>query len=177
MGAHAARIRPSRNAPAPSLCRLRFDGGAAGSRLDAADPRRRPRAPHGSPWLRLAQLADPRLLADAATEVVELRAIDVTDHRDLELLDLRRMERERALDTDAERLLADGERLARTRSLALDDDALEDLDALAGALDHLEVDADRVTGLEDGDVAQLRLLDALDDCAHGKGRPSAGCGV
>ena len=56
-------------------------------------------------------------------------------------------------------------------------DTLEHLDALTRALDHLEVDADGVTGLEDRDLAQLRLLDALDDCAHGKRRPSAGCGV
>ena len=58
------------------------------------------------------------------------------------------MQRERPLDADAERLLAHGERLAHPGALALDDDALEDLDAAALALDHLEVDAHGVSGLE-----------------------------
>jgi hypothetical protein len=40
--------------------------------------------------------------------------------------------------------------VSRTRALALDADALEDLDAAARALDHLKVDAQRVTGLETG---------------------------
>ena len=53
-----------------------------------------------------------------------------------------------ALDPDAERLLADGERLAGARALAPDHDPLEDLDAAALALDHLEVDANRVPRLE-----------------------------
>src|SRR6478735_4021556 len=78
------------------------------------------------------------------------------------------MERERPLDADAERLLADGERLAHARALPLDHDSLEHLHPLATALDHLEVDAHGVTGLEDRDVTQLRLLDALDDGAHEK---------
>ena len=65
-------------------------------------------------------------------------------------LDLRRVHGERALDADAEGLLADGEGLAHALALALDDDALEDLGAAARALDHLEVDADAVAGLEGG---------------------------
>ena len=78
------------------------------------------------------------------------------------------MERERPLDADAERLLAHGERLAHAGALPLDDDALEDLDAAARALDHLEVDADRVAGLELRHVAQLGALEILDDVAHRK---------
>jgi hypothetical protein len=70
------------------------------------------------------------------------------------------MERERALDADAERLLADREGLPHAGALALDDDALEDLDAAALSLDHLEVDANRVAGLEDRQVgSQLALLE------------------
>jgi hypothetical protein len=70
------------------------------------------------------------------------------------------VERERPLDTDTERLLADGERLANAGPLALDDDALEDLDAAALTLDHLEVDAHRVAGLEVRQVgSQLSLLE------------------
>jgi hypothetical protein len=69
------------------------------------------------------------------------------------------MNRERPLDADSERLLADGERLAHAGALALDDDALEDLDAAALSLDHLEMDAHRVPGLEPRQVGpQLALL-------------------
>ena len=114
----------------------------------------------------VALLADARLLADAAAEVVELRAVHVADRLDLDLLDLRRVERERPLDPDAERLLADGERLAGARALALDDDALEDLDTAPRALDHLEMDANRVARLEPGHLAQLGALDRFDDVAH-----------
>ena len=60
--------------------------------------------------LALAELADASLLADLAAQVVELCAVHVTDGRDLDLVDLRRMQRERALDADAERVLTDGER-------------------------------------------------------------------
>src|SRR5512147_374077 len=122
--------------------------------------------------LRLPQLADPRLLADAAAEVVELRPVDVADHRDLELLDLGRVEGERPLDADAERVLAHREGLPDPGALALDADPLEDLDALAIALDDLEVDAHRVAGLEVRDVTQLAPLEAVDDRAHEKGRPT-----
>jgi hypothetical protein len=70
------------------------------------------------------------------------------------------MQRERPLDTDAERLLANRERFPDAGPLALDDDALEDLDASALALDHLEVDADGVARLEFRQVGpQLALLE------------------
>jgi len=105
-------------------------------------------------------LADARLLPHFRAQVVELGAVDVADRLHLDLLDLRRVERERALDADAERLLADGERLPHACTLALDHDALEDLDAAALSLDHLEVDADGVSGLEDRHVgSQLPLLE------------------
>jgi len=54
-----------------------------------------------------------------------------------------RMQRERALDTDAERVLPHREGLADAGALALDHDPLEDLEAGARALDHLEVDPPR----------------------------------
>ena len=78
--------------------------------------------------------------------------------------------RERALHADAEGLLADREGLAHALALALDDDALEDLRAAARALDDLEVDLHAVPGLEAGDAAQLRALEAVDDGAHGEER-------
>src|SRR5581483_2718592 len=114
-------------------------------------------------------------LAHFAAKVVQLRAVHVADLSDLELVDLRRVQRERALDADAERVLADGERLPRARALPLDHDPLEHLDALPVALDDLEVHAHRVARLEAGHVAQLAALDVLNDRAHakraGKARP------
>ena len=63
----------------------------------------------------VAALADARPLADAIAQVVELGAPHVTAGGDLDLLDLRRVDRERALDADAERLLAHREGLTRRR--------------------------------------------------------------
>src|SRR5581483_11636224 len=114
----------------------------------------------------VAALAHARLLADAVAEVVELRAVHVADRLDLDLLDLRRVERECPLDADPRRDLPHRERLADARALTLDDDAVEHLDAAARALDHLEVDADGVPGLELRHLAQLRALEILDDVAH-----------
>src|SRR4051794_24655747 len=116
----------------------------------------------------VAALADARGLADTVAQVVQLRAPDVAAGGDLDLLDLRRVHGERALHADAERLLADGERLAHAVALALDHDALEDLRAATRALDDLEVDADAIARLEPGNAAQLGALEAFDDSAHGK---------
>ncbi len=71
-------------------------------------------------------------------------------------------------------MLAHRERLPDAGTLALDDDAVEDLDATPRALDHLKVDTNGVTGLELRHVAQLGALDVLDDVAHDKraGRPT-----
>src|SRR6478672_9164363 len=52
----------------------------------------------------LPQLANPGLPPDLAAEVVKLRAVDVADRRNLDLVDLGRVQRERPLDADAERL-------------------------------------------------------------------------
>jgi hypothetical protein len=76
------------------------------------------------------------------------------------------MQGERPLDTDPEGLLAHREGLARAMALALDDDALEDLGPAPVALDHLEVHAQAVTGVEFRDPAQLGALDSVDDGAH-----------
>jgi hypothetical protein len=78
------------------------------------------------------------------------------------------VEREGSLDADAERLLADGERLAHAGTLPLDDDALEDLDATALAFYDLEVHAHRVARLELRQVgSQLPLLEKFDRIRHG----------
>jgi hypothetical protein len=120
---------------------------------------------------RVAALADAGALADTAAQVVELGAPDVAAGGDLDALDLRRVHGERALHADAERALADGERLADALALALDDDALEDLGTAACALDDLEVDPDAIARGEARDAAELLALEALDDGAHGKERP------
>jgi len=114
-----------------------------------------------------APLGDAGGLADPAAQVVELRPAHVATRRDLEFLDLRRVQRERPLDADAEGLLAHGEGLAHARPLALEDNALEDLGPLASSLDDLEVDANTVTGLEVGQpLPKLGALDAVDYGAH-----------
>ena len=126
----------------------------------------------------MMHLADTRLLPHFRAQVVQLGAIDVADRLHLDLLDLRRVEGERALDPDAERLLADGERLPHACTLALDDDALEDLDPSALSLDHLEVHAHGVAGLEHRQVgSQLALLEEFDRIGHGEETPRAlaGC--
>src|SRR5262249_46610332 len=124
----------------------------------------------------LAEFADAGLLAHLAAQVIELRAVDVADRPHLDLVDLGRVERERPLDADAEGTLTDGEGLADAGALALDHDALEHLDPPAGALDHAEMDAHRVAGLEAGHVAQLTALEFLDRPAHEKGPGGAGAG-
>src|SRR4029079_9161400 len=110
----------------------------------------------------LSELAHARLLPHSLAQVVELCAAHVTDRGDFEFLDLRRVERERPLDADTEGLLAHSERLAKSRTLALDADAFEDLNPLPTALDHLEMDAQPVPCLELRQVrAHVALLEAL----------------
>src|SRR5581483_174058 len=117
----------------------------------------------------------PGALADTVAEVVELRAPHVAARGQLDALDLGRVQREHALDPHAEGLLAHRERLAGAVALALDHDALEDLDAPARALDDLEVNLHAVARSEARHTAQLRTLDRLDDAAHTKGRGRARC--
>src|SRR5581483_4454258 len=138
-----------------------------------APARSRGSAAKSTKSLRRAELADAGLLADLAAEVVELGAIDVADRADLDLVDLRRVQRERPLDADAEGVLADGEGLAGAGALPLDHEALEDLDPLPGPFDHAKVDTHGVAGLEGRNLAQLTALDVLDRRAHGKEGPKA----
>src|SRR5688572_23839449 len=99
-----------------------------------------------------ALLLDLGLLAAQLAQVVELRAAHVTAGDDLDVVDDRRVHREGALDADLEADLADGEGLAHALAGAADDDALEDLDAGAGALDDVHVHLDGVARTELGDV-------------------------
>ena len=59
---------------------------------------------------------------------------------------------EGALDADAETDLAHGEGLLETSALTANDHALEDLDALAGTLNHAHVDLQGIAGSKGGDV-------------------------
>ena len=125
---------------------------------------------------RAAALAHASTLADAAAQVVELGAPDVAASRDLDPLDLRRVQRERSLDPDAERLLAHRERLARAVTLALYDNPFEHLRPAPRALDHLEVDAQPVTGVKGRYTAELGTLQAVDHGAHDGADPChTGC--
>src|SRR3954447_7134239 len=120
-------------------------------------------------WASCRSARARRLAPDLAAEVVQLRAVDVADRRHVDLVDLRRMERERSLDSVAELLLSHGERLACPRALALEHDSLEHLDPLPLPLDDLEVHPDGVARLELRDpIAQLGALEAVDDVAHRK---------
>jgi hypothetical protein len=83
------------------------------------------------------------------------------------------MQRERALDADAKRLLADGERLASAVALALDHNALEDLRSATGPLDDLEVDPQAIARVEIRDTTELGALQIFDDGAHGSFYPPA----
>src|SRR5213082_2561470 len=97
---------------------------------------------------RLAALLDLRRLAAQIAQVVQLRAADVAALEDLDLRDVRRVDREGALDADAEGDLPDGERLADAAVLAADHHALEDLVALAVAFVDADVHLERVAGAE-----------------------------
>ena len=107
-------------------------------------------------------LLDPRLLPSQVAQVVELGAADLPRRHDLEPRDGRRVHRERPLDTDAERDLADGERLAQAAVLASDHDALEHLNPLAVPLDHPDVHLHGVAWAEVRDIrAEIGLLDQI----------------
>src|SRR5262245_18492615 len=116
-----------------------------------------------------AALGDPGALADLLAQVVELRPPHIAAGGNLQLLDLRRVQRERSLHADPEGLLPHGECLSRPTALALDHDALEDLGAPPVALDHLEVNAHAIPGVEPGTLLERSLLEVVDDGAHGGG--------
>ena len=143
-GLRRQRLSSARQRPRPAVASPRTSSRARRSGSPAASlGRSRGRAGE-------LTLADAGAPADAAAQVVELRAPDVAAARHLDPLDLRRVHGKRSLDTHAERLLADGESLARAAALALDHDALEDLGTAPRALDDLEVDLHAVAGLEVG---------------------------
>ena len=110
-------------------------------------------------------------------KVVELGAPNVAVGDDLDLGDRRCVEREGPLDAHTEAHLADGEGLLDACTLSTDDDALEDLDTLTGALDHAHVDLERVTWTEIRDVISQRVAVDQFGGVHGEILMSSSGGV
>src|SRR6188474_3818820 len=106
-------------------------------------------------WRVGAALLHASGLALQVAEIVELGPAHLGVLDDLDLLDRLRVQREDPLHPLPERDLAHGHGRARPASLQADDDALEDLDALAlRLLDALALHADGLVLLDGG------LLDA-----------------
>src|SRR6187399_646946 len=108
----------------------------------------------------LLALGDAGTLARAAAQIVELGATDDAAADHLDALDVRRVEREDALDALAEAHLADGEIAVDAAVRAGDAHALVVLHAGALALDHAHADAHGVAGAEFGNL--LRLVERCD---------------
>ena len=117
--------------------------------------------------LRLATLLDASLLAAQVAQVVKLRAADAAPAGDLDGLQVRGVNREGTLNTDAEGDLADGEGLADAGALTTDADTLEELCTLVVALDNLYVYFEGIAWAEGRDiVAQLCCIDLVNDVGH-----------
>src|SRR3984957_10174549 len=115
----------------------------------------------------LAALLDPPRLAAQVAQVVQLGAAHLAAGDRLDLVDRRAVHRERALDANAVAHLAHGEGLTQAAALAPDHDTLEDLDAGAVALRHLNVHLEGVTRAEVRDVSpDLGLLKLGDRGVH-----------
>src|ERR1700716_2745165 len=99
----------------------------------------------------LLALADAGRLAAQAAQVIELGAPDLAAADHLDRVDHRRIKRKDALDAFPIGDLADREVLVQPAAGAADAHALIGLHARALALDHLDVDDDRVPRAEIGD--------------------------
>src|SRR5678815_5649539 len=102
-----------------------------------------------------------RRLPLQVAEEVQLGASHPCRPHEVDLGDRRRVQREDALDTLAERHLANGEGGSQAATVQPDDDALEDLDALLVALAHLDVHADGVSRLHVRPLGHLGLFGQL----------------
>src|SRR5688572_26435250 len=132
--------------------------------MRASSANREPRTFSWEPGLAFALLFDARGFSAEIPEVVELRTTDPAMTFYLDSINRGGVEREHSLHTNTTRDLADSEHLARAATLAGEDDALEDLDALFVAFLDLHVDLDRVAGREVRDIAPrlARLYDFHD---------------
>ena len=77
------------------------------------------------------------------------------------------MDGEHLLDADAVGKTTNGEGLLKTAVLLRDDDALEDLDTLAGAFLDLDMNADGIADVDDGHFLFQLLGFELFDEIHG----------
>src|SRR2546430_2077111 len=134
-------------------------------------PGARPRGP-GAQRLRpgagalVPPLTDAGRLAHPAAQVVQPGLPDAAVPHHLDAVDPRRVDQERPLDADAVRHAPHRHVLAQTAVGDADDQALEDLDALAGALHHLRVHPHRVPRPELADRPLLLLSPELLDDVH-----------
>src|SRR3569623_1391588 len=118
---------------------------------------------------RVAALGDARRLAGTATQIIELGTTHraLADHFDA--VDVRRIEREDALDALTERNLAHGEVGAHALVRTRDAHAFVVLDAGALAFDHLDTDLERIARAEIGkllrfvELGDVLRLDRLDE--------------
>src|SRR5690606_15575541 len=93
-----------------------------------------------------------RLLADAVAKVIQPRAPHNALAVDLDLFDVRRIDRENTFDAFAIRNAADGESLTDSGPAPGNHDSRENLDPLLVALAHARVDTDAVAHLERGKI-------------------------
>ena len=115
----------------------------------------------------LQLLADLGSLTDAAAQVIQLGAANITAAHGFDLLDEGGVDGEHLLDADAVGKTTNGEGLLKTAVLLRDDDALEDLDTLAGAFLDLDMNADGVADVDDGHFLFQLLGFELFDEIHG----------
>src|SRR4051794_25174208 len=101
---------------------------------------------------------EPHRLSSPATQEVELRSADFAAAHDVDLVDLRRMQRELALHALVGHHAADGEHLAAARAAAGDYDACENLNAFLVPFQNFRVHIDRVADGELGDHSLKRWL-------------------
>jgi len=106
-------------------------------------------------------------LAYAVAQEVQLGAPDLTVPNDLDPLDPRAVDLERALDADARCDPAHGDRGRDAAVAHPHHEALEHLDALAVALDDLGGDLHGVAGRDLGKVGAQLVLDDLVEHVHG----------
>src|SRR5690606_27692281 len=129
------------------------------------------RGPTGADRLARQLFLDPRRLARAVAQVVQLGTAHVAAALHLDARDQRRIELERALDTLARRDLADYERRVQAAVATRDHDALVGLQALASALVDVDADDHRVARAELGNALAERgnffLLELLDQIQAG----------
>ena len=108
-------------------------------------------------------LFDLRSLTGPVAKVIELSPANNTVANDLDMADTGAVVGEGSLNTDAVAYAANGEGLADTAALHLDDDAFKVLKPLAVAFNDLDVNTHGVADLELGEVGTKLLFFELSD--------------